>query len=50
MSLLFEKKFLDRLGLVRDVKIVEVILREYEIVIIMRFFLFKVSKGFGNIG
>ena len=50
VSSLFEKKFSDRSGLVRDVKTAEVILREYETATTTRFSSFKASKGFGNTG
>ena len=43
VSSLFEKKFSDRSGLVRDVKTAEVILRWYETAT-------TTSKGFGNTG
>ena len=50
VSSLFEKKFSDRSGLVRDVKTAEAILREYETATTTRFSSFKASKGFGNTG
>ena len=50
VSSLFEKKFSDRSGLVRDVKTKEVILREYETATTTRFSSFKASKGFGSTG
>ena len=50
VSSLFEMKFTEWLGLVRDVKTAEVILREYETATTTRFSSFKASKGFGNTG
>ena len=44
VSSLFEKKFSDRSGLVRDVKTAEVILREYETATTTIFSSFKQAK------
>ena len=50
VSSLFQKKFTEGSGLVRDFKTAEVIPREYETATTTRFSSFKASKGFGNTG
>ena len=50
VSSLFAVQFSERSGLVKDVKAVESILREYETATTTRFSCFKANKGFGNTG
>ena len=50
LSSLFEEKLSERSGLVKDVKAVKSILREFEATTTTRYACFKASKGFGNTG
>ena len=50
LSVLFEKQFSERSGLVKDVKTAQFILKEYETATTRKYSCFKANKAFGHTG